>query len=74
MLLSFLKRGEKGIITDIAHPTLRIEALRFGICIGQSIECCEVIPSGPVIVKKGNQEIAIGRQLANYITIKNLSE
>lgn len=69
MLLSLLKRGQKGRITNIDNPSLRIEALRFGIGIGQSIECCEVIPAGPVIIRKGNQEIAIGRELANCITV-----
>ncbi|OIJ18918.1 ferrous iron transport protein A [Anaerobacillus alkalidiazotrophicus] len=69
MLLSLLKRGQKGIVSKIDHPTLRIEALRFGIGVGQSIECCEVIPAGPIIIRKGNQEIAIGRELANVITI-----
>lgn len=69
MKLSLLKRGQKGKIVTIDHPTLRIEALRFGIGIGQSIECCEVIPAGPIIIRKGHQEIAVGRELANAITV-----
>ncbi len=72
MQLSMMKRGQKGRILNIDHSTLRIEALRFGIGIGQSIECYEIIPAGPVIIRKGNQEIAIGRELANAITVTTL--
>ncbi|WP_025028596.1 FeoA family protein [Caldalkalibacillus mannanilyticus] len=69
MTLSLLKRGQKGRIADILHSSLKIDALRFGITVGQTIECIEVVPAGPVVIRKNHQEIAIGRDLANVIHI-----
>ncbi|WP_026675160.1 FeoA family protein [Alkalihalobacterium bogoriense] len=72
MVLSFLKRGQKAKIVKINHPILRMEAVRFGIHVGQWIECYEVIPAGPIIIKKQNIEIAVGRKLANAIEVSSL--
>lgn len=70
MTLLSLKRGQKARVKGINHPQLRIEALRFGIGVGQLLEIVEVIPLGPVVVKKRNVEIAIGRELAGVIQIE----
>lgn len=70
MTLISLKRGQKALVTGIDHPNLKIEALRFGIGVGQVLECVEMMPFGPIIVKKRNMEIAIGRELANVIQIE----
>lgn len=70
MKLTSLRRGQRARILGIDHAGLRVEALRFGIGAGQCVECVEVIPSGPMIIRKRNQEIAIGRELAEAIRVR----
>jgi Fe2+ transport system protein FeoA len=48
----------------------RIAALRFGMSEGAQISCVTRIPAGPVVVRSGRQEIAIGRGLAKRITVR----
>lgn len=70
MTLAQVKRGSKVKIANIPDATIRAQAIRFGIAEGAEVECVERIPAGPIIVKKRFQEIAIGRRLAENITVK----
>ena len=47
----------------------RVHALRFGMGEGSRISCVSRIPAGPVILKSGRQEIAVGRRLAERIHV-----
>lgn len=69
MTLAQVKRGAKVKITDIPDDFIRAQAIRFGIAEGAEVECVEKIPAGPVIVKKRYQEIAVGRRLAESISV-----
>lgn len=70
MTLADIKKGEKFNVKYINDEKIRAQALRFGISEGANLSCEEKIPGGPVIVKRHFQEIAIGRNLANNITIE----
>lgn len=70
MNLSEVRRGDTFEITSIPNERIRAQALRFGISEGARVSCAEKIPGGPVILKKNLQEIAIGRKLANKITVE----
>ncbi len=70
MTLVDIKHGEKFIIEKIKDKNTRIQALRFGIGEGSEIECAGHLPGGPVILKKNLQEIAIGRKMAEKISVK----
>lgn len=72
MNLSDVKRGDQFQIVTIPNDKIRAQALRFGISEGATVSCVEKIPGGPVILKKNLQEIAIGRKLANKISIEKL--
>lgn len=72
MNLADVKRGDKFKIINIPDQMIKAQTMRFGISEGSTVECAEKIPGGPVIVKKNLQEIAIGRKLANKITIDKL--
>ncbi|RKD30043.1 FeoA family protein [Thermohalobacter berrensis] len=72
MTLADVKRGDKFQITYIPDEKTRAFALRFGISEGATVSCAEKVPGGPVIVKRNLQEIAVGRNLANKIKIKNI--
>ncbi|WP_418792448.1 FeoA family protein [Phosphitispora sp. TUW77] len=70
MNLDKCKKGNKVKITGIGNIDIRAQAIRFGICEGEIVSCSQVVPAGPVVVQKNNQEIAIGRRLARQITVE----
>lgn len=70
MTLSQAKRGQRLMIAAISNPTIRAQAIRFGIAEGSEVECYEKLPAGPVVIGKGKQEIAIGRRLAENIEVE----
>ncbi|SMD07261.1 FeoA family protein [Sporomusa malonica] len=70
MTLAQAKRGQRLVIAAIPNPTIRAQAIRFGIAEGSEVECYEKLPAGPIVVSRGKQEIAIGRRLAENIEVK----
>lgn len=72
--LDRVKRGQAVQIAAIENEQMRAQALRFGIAEGAVVTCQEIVPAGPVVIARSNQEIAIGRHLARKIKVKCLSE
>lgn len=70
MTLDYIKRGQSFKITEIANDSVRAQALRFGISTGEWLICEEVVPRGPVVVRKKRQLIAMGRNLAQGIQVE----
>ena len=68
--LAFLVRGEHAIISEIPDARARAQAVRFGMGAGAPVQCVSTLPGGPIIVRSGRQEIAIGRGLARRIRIE----
>lgn len=58
------------VSVDDAHA--RIQALRFGINPGAVVETIARVKAGPIVIKSGFQEIAIGAPLAQKIMVKNV--
>ncbi|MBZ4653775.1 MAG: Fe2+ transport system protein [Peptococcaceae bacterium] len=73
MKLSQVKKGQVVKIARIPNEQVRSQAIRFGIGEGSIVICEEIIPAGPVILRKNRQEIAVGRGLAEEITIQAVS-
>ncbi|HBT20804.1 MAG TPA: ferrous iron transport protein A [Peptococcaceae bacterium] len=69
MTLDKAKKGQILKILNIPDAKIRAQAIRFGISEGEMVTCSEVIPLGPIIIRKNNQEIALGRNLARQITV-----
>ena len=69
MNLSEVRPGEKFKIDFIPEEKIRAQILRFGISDGSEVICEEKVPGGPIIIKKNFQEIALGRKLAQSISI-----
>lgn len=67
--LDRIRRGGSFTVERIADEHARITALRFGIAEGATASCITRVPAGPVIIRSGRQEIAIGRALARRITV-----
>ncbi len=69
MKLADMKPGERAKVTRIEDATVRAQAIRFGISEGSEIICDEVIPAGPVIIRRGLMQYAVGRNLAQHIEV-----
>lgn len=70
MSLAQSRKGQELIIVHIPDGVVRVQAIRFGILEGAGVKCLEILPKGPVIIKKGWQEIAVGRRLAASIRVR----
>lgn len=70
MTLAEVKKGQTVKILDIPDEQIRSQAIRLGIGQGSLVTCQEIIPAGPIIIKKNRQEIAVGRGLAQVITVE----
>ena len=69
MNLSDIKKGQIFKIINIANHSARQQTIRLGMGEGSTVYCSNKVPNGPIILKLGMQEVAIGRNLANEITI-----
>ncbi len=68
------KRGDKMVVLNVDDEQARIHAIRFGMAEGACVQCVTRIPAGPIVLKSGRQEIAVGRELAKRITVRPLEE
>lgn len=71
MTLDKVKKGQKVRIISIPDPNIRSQAIRFGIAEGETVICDEVVPAGPVVLRKNRQQIAMGRRLAGTIVVES---
>lgn len=68
--LDCIKVGEHIEIVSVDDEHARVQALRFGMSEGACVECVTRIPAGPLVIKSGRQEIAVGRALAKRIQVR----
>ena len=71
--LDCIRKGEKIEIISVDDTHARVQALRFGMAEGACVECVTRIPAGPLVIKSGRQEIAVGRSLAKRISVRRLA-
>jgi len=69
MKLSEARPGQRLRIVQIAEPSVRAQAIRFGLAEGATVFCSDVVPGGPVVLAKGTFQIAVGRRLASRISV-----
>ena len=72
MCLSELKRGREARVNRIEDAGLRTQLLRFGIASGSLVRCLNRIPFGPIVLRYGGQELALGRDIARRIEIEGV--
>lgn len=63
-------RGDRLTILDIPDADARMHAIRFGMQEGAPVSCVTRVPAGPIVLRSGRQEIAVGRGLARRITVR----
>jgi Fe2+ transport system protein FeoA len=71
--LDCVRKGDRIEIVSVDDKHARVQALRFGMAEGARVECVTRIPAGPLVIKSGRQEIAVGRKLAKNISVRRLS-
>lgn len=72
--LAGARTGDRLEILGVDDEHARIQAMRFGIAEGACIECITRIPAGPIVIKSGRQEIAVGRALAGRIRVRRQAD
>jgi Fe2+ transport system protein FeoA len=66
--------GDAFVVTSVDDPQARVTALRFGMAEGATVHCVTRIPAGPIVLRSGRQEIAVGRELAKRIGVRLVPE
>lgn len=69
MTLDEVMRGQEVKIVSVEGDDIRVQAIRFGVSAGETVKCVEKIWQGPIIIERGKQEIAVGRNLAKKIRV-----
>lgn len=72
MTLDRARPGAQLRIEHIADAYFRMQALRMGLGEGEIVSCADVVPGGPVLVRRHSQTVAVGRGLAKTISIATL--
>jgi Fe2+ transport system protein FeoA len=62
--------GERFVVTSVDDEGARVTAQRFGMAEGACVACITRIPAGPIVLRAGRQEIAVGRDLARRIGVR----
>ncbi len=70
MTLDRVKRGQFFKIASIMDDLTRTQAIRFGLTEGALLSCEEVVPAGPIVVRRNSQLLALGRGLAGQILVE----
>lgn len=65
------RSGDELEIVHVGDEHARVQCLRFGMAEGTCVRCVTRIPAGPLVLRSGRQEIAVGRQLAKRIRVRS---
>lgn len=68
--LADARAGERFVVTSVDDDHARVTAQRFGMAEGACVACITRIPAGPIVLRAGRQEIAVGRDLAKRIGVR----
>jgi Fe2+ transport system protein FeoA len=68
--LADARAGDRLVVTSVDDDRARVTALRFGMAEGACVHCVTRIPAGPIVLRAGRQEIAVGRELARQIGVR----
>jgi Fe2+ transport system protein FeoA len=72
--LAEARAGDRMVVTAVHDVHARVTALRFGMAEGAPVSCVTRIPAGPIVLRSGRQEIAVGRELAKRIRVRPAEE
>lgn len=69
MTLSDTSPAEQVELINIPDDEVRVRLLRLGF-LDDPVECCQQIRNGPVVLRHRGTEIALGKDLAQEIDVK----
>lgn len=73
--VAHLKRGEKGIITDVSSIYIPLKLLEMGCLPGNEVELVQVAPfSDPMYLNINGTHLAIRKETAIHILIDIINE
>ncbi|WP_055436269.1 FeoA family protein [Lacinutrix algicola] len=73
--IAHLKRGEKGIITDVSSVLIPLKLLEMGCLPGNLVELVQVAPfSDPLYLNINGSHLAIRKETAIHILIDRIDE
>lgn len=71
--LSHLKRGERGVITDVSSEDIPLKLLEMGCLPGNEVELLQVAPlSDPLYLNINGSRVAIRKATAEHIFIEKV--
>ena len=73
MTLDQASIGDLLVIQSIEDPQTAMMAIRLGISQGEVIELTSKIPGGPLVIRRGKVDIALGRDLCQGIAVQRMS-
>jgi ferrous iron transport protein A len=68
--LASARKGDILEIISVDDDQAHVQTIRFGMAAGACVQCITRIPAGPIVIKSGRQEIAVGRGLAQRIRVR----
>ena len=73
--IAHLKRGEKGVITDVSSELIPLKLLEMGCLPGNFVELVQVAPfSDPLYLNVNGCHLAIRKETAIHILIDKIDE
>jgi Fe2+ transport system protein FeoA len=72
MRLSWVRAGQRVRVVRVEHDSFRVQAIRLGLGAGAELMVWRTISGGPVVVRVGVTELAVGRQLADAIEVETV--
>lgn len=73
LTIAHLKRGERGIITDISSDTIPLKLLEMGCLPGNEVKLIQVAPfKDPMYLDINGSHLAIRKETAEQIQIKKI--
>lgn len=70
MTLTEMKQAAGVRVLQIPEGLLGAQLMRLGISEGSELTCALKIPTGPIVVRRGDVEIALGRKIASKIQVE----
>ena len=65
--------GDTLRITRITDPETAMMAMRLGVSEGETLSLASIVPGGPVVIRRGAMEIALGRALCRGIEVERIA-
>lgn len=66
--------GEDCLISAIGDAETAMLALRLGVSEGERVTVISRIPGGPVVLRQGSRELALGRNICQHIQVTPLAQ